>query len=319
HLRELAGRRRISLLEACEIAGETSLREAHARKVQAFAKMIAQLASDLDRPVREIMEDVVRVSGLNEVLRKAEDNAWENVGELISTAAEFDEANEDATLADYLHQVSLVSDVDRMDGTAGAVTLMTLHAAKGLEFPVVFIIGCEEGLLPFDRSEIGDVRWMSDDDAQLEEERRLAFVGMTRTQTELTLSCVRSRMIRGRHKPQAASMFLEEIGDTGVQREDLTSGEPSRPSSGKSGHRGGFYDDVEERRIIESSVDANPFPPEYEYLKVGSMVRHPQFGKGKVVKLAQQWPETRATIHFESWGSKKIVLAMTNLELVWKD
>jgi DNA helicase-2/ATP-dependent DNA helicase PcrA len=121
------------------------------------------------------MEEVVRTSGMEAHLRKIGDQELaelKNVEELISAAAEFDKEQPEGTLVDYLAQVSLVADVDHMDNVGGAVTLMTLHAAKGLEFPVVAIIGLEDGVLPHSRAR--------DNLDELEEERRLFFVGITR-------------------------------------------------------------------------------------------------------------------------------------------
>ena len=314
-LGQLAGSRGLSLREAARTPADAGLSAAPVKRVTAFSELIDELAGDLDRPVREIMEDVVRRSGLEEALREEEQgDPMANVAELISTAAEFDAASDAATLADYLHQVGLVSDIDHMNGEGGAVTLMTLHAAKGLEFPAVFIIGCEDGLLPFRRPDSPGALSMVASQAQLEEERRLAFVGMTRAEDELTLTCARRRMIRGRTSSQTASMFLNEIGTDGVEHEDLTTKRraPGPPSAG----RGGFYADTRERAIIEVLADERPPPPEYEYLTEGCMVSHPKFGLGRVVKLTGVWPETRATIHFEQWGPKRIVLAMTTLEVL---
>ncbi len=125
--------------------------------------------------VQAIMEQTVRASGLEQMLRKenpdGEDQAA-NVAELISAAAEYDKENPQGSLADYLAAVSLVSDADKVEGSQGSVTLMTLHAAKGLEFPVVAMIGLEEGCLPHARAQ--------DNPDDLEEERRLCFVGITR-------------------------------------------------------------------------------------------------------------------------------------------
>ncbi len=315
-LGELATVRGLSLLEACRHASQATLSPTAAKRVERFCELIAELAGDLDRPVREITEDVVRKSGLAEALRAGEtEDAYANVGELISTAAEFDATSDpdSSGLGDYLQRISLISDVDHMEGSSGAVTLMTLHAAKGLEFPVVFIIGCEGGLLPFERSD--DQAWQREapNHVQLEEERRLAFVGMTRAKDELTLSCARIRMIRGRRTPQTASMFLDEIGTEGVKWEDLTT-----PRSRPAARGGGFYADSEERAIIEAMDDGPSYPPEYEHLAEGCLVRHPQFGIGRVLKLTQRWPDTRATIDFERLGPKKIVLAKTHLELLWQ-
>jgi len=324
-LASFAGQRGMSLLAACARPEDAGVGPAAAKKVAAFAAMIDGLSARADRPVQQVMEDVVRLTGLEESLAAGDEQggARDNVGELISTAAEFDrdyQGQPDApagALAEYLHQVSLVSDIDHVEGQAQAVTLMTLHAAKGLEFPVVFIIGCEEGLLPFDRGQPDDDARSVSAAAQLEEERRLAFVGMTRAKDQLTMTAARYRMQRGRTTPQAASSFLTEIGADGVKLEDLTTAQ-ARPLATHAKGRGGFYADVQQRELIEAGCE-HALPGEYEYLKVGSTVRHPQFGLGKVTALAQRWPETRATIAFRHSGTKKIVLARTTLEVVWGD
>ena len=126
----------------------------------------------------------------------------------------------------------------------------------------------------------------------LEEERRLAFVGMTRAEDQLTLSCARRRAVRGMRVSQAASPFLDEIGSKGVDAEDLTTERRAVPAA-----RGGFYEDIEQRRIIEATADADErAPPEYEHLRAGCRVSHPQFGCGTVRRLSQQWPETRVDV-----------------------
>jgi len=329
-LAESAG---ISLLEACRRAGQAGLGGAAVKKVAAFADIVGSLGEGLDRPVREIIEDVVQRSGLSDALDGREDagrDALANIDELISVAAQFDDANGGAGLADYLLQVSLVSDVDHFeaaDSTAaakkprGAVTLMTLHAAKGLEFPAVFIIGCEDGLLPFKRADESSLPGQDDRRGHdPEEERRLAFVGMTRARDELTLSCARYRMTRGRTTPQAASPFLDEIGPEQVAFEDLTTREAPGYVSGAG--RGGFYADVHQRRAIEAMSwpdqarldEQVPLPPEYEHLCVGCRVSHPKFGLGRVTRLRRRWPDTRAEVLFERYGRKTIVLSKTTLE-----
>jgi DNA helicase-2/ATP-dependent DNA helicase PcrA len=284
--------------------------------------MMTSLTHELDRPVREIMESTVRATGLEEAYRQAEEgDAWGNVAELISTAAEYDGEAEETSLGGYLQQISLVSDVDHMEGGGGAVTLMTLHAAKGLEFPVVFIMGCEDGLLPFARQDSPALVRFQPNSPELEEERRLAFVGMTRAMDHLTLTCARRRMLRGRTTPMPESMFLSEIGDQDIAREDLSLGGGrlervlgGMPANGLG--TGGFYAETEERAMIEAMDEDRSYPSEYQYLCEGCLVRHPKFGVGKVVKLSQPWPETRATIHFQQWGPKKIVLAKTSVELI---
>ncbi len=335
-----AERRGLSLIDACRNVAEAGLGKAPTKKVAAFAEMIDALVAAVDEtPLGELVAGVAAASGIEAKLKGAEDDrdreAWGNVGELISSAVQFDELAEgETTLADFLHQVSLVSDVDKMDGPGGAVTLMTLHAAKGLEFPVVFIVGCEEGMLPFQRAGWGGDTWgkLSPDD--LEEERRLAFVGMTRAKDELTLTHVTSRFVRGQFKPQAPSRFLDEI-DPGVL--DRTDGTTRLSSRGGRSRRfgGGFYEDADLREQIEAmddeyddgefapsfddgpDDDAPSIPPEYEHLRRGCRVYHPKFGYGKLVRVAgPARPPTRVDVTFDDYGPKTLVLALSKLELV---
>jgi len=327
-LQAFAAANGVSVLAACRSATAAESLGRSAGKVRAFGERIDALAADTGRPVREIVEQVFRRSGMEEAFEAEQEEARQaraNIDELITTAAEFDEATDGGTLSDYLHQVSLVSDLDHFDGAGGAVTLMTLHAAKGLEFPAVLIVGCEDGLLPFSRADFRrggrpasgpDAR----EQAELEEERRLAFVGMTRAKDELTLSCARRRMLRGRRVSQSASRFLGEIGRECVLGEDRTTPDPSglgRMLRGRpGGARGGFYEDVAEREVIEAMAEETPPPPEYQYLAPGCRVHHAMYGEGTVLKVTRPWPETRAEIAFDDLGLKTIVLNRTNLELL---
>ncbi len=337
-----AADQRISLLEAAKRVEEVGLAAGTTKKVLAFAEMMTQLAENLNRPVREILEDLLRKTGLEEMLDKKDEETQQaraNVDELVSSAAEFDEEEHEQPLAEYLQQVSLVSDADHFEGNSGAVTLMTLHAAKGLEFPAVFIVGCEEGVLPWQKQAGGFGE--GEDIFQMEEERRLAFVGITRAKDHLTLLSARARRIRGQLEAQAASRFLAEIGSEAVHVEDLTT--VSADAMRKPMQRGGFYSETRERSAIEAFADREmvkenqavekalkasditesygddeetPFPPEYEHLKPGCLVHHAKFGVGKIVKLSQRWPDTRADIHFHEYGPKRLVLRLTHLEVM---
>jgi DNA helicase-2/ATP-dependent DNA helicase PcrA len=345
-LQTLASARGANLLDACGLAAEASLSGATAKKVQAFAELIRSLAGATGA-VRDIVEEVIRRSGMEQAFSgKDEDDrqARSNLAELVSTAAEFD-TEFGGTLAEYLQQVSLVSDVDHLEGAGGTVTLMTLHAAKGLEFPVVFMVGCEQGLLPFVRGEESANGWsvVGAPVEGLEEERRLCFVGMTRAMNELTMSCVHQRMLRGQTTSQAPSQFLTEIGDEDTRTEDLSlpTGAEAKMSSR---HRGGYYTDVAEREAIEAMEerrrgfgrgafgsphgrarrfgeeddfpDDSPLPSEYEHINTGSRVHHPMFGNGTVVSIDRQpWPNTRVIVAFDMVGVKKLVLAAAKLEL----
>ena len=322
-LAQAGASRGLGLLDACNNPELAALGAGAAKKVWAFAQMMASLGANLDRPVKDVVSDVVKETGLEAALGDTDEEdaqARANVEELINSAAEFDENNPDGRLGEYLHQVSLVSDVDRLEGEAGgAVTLMTLHAAKGLEFPVVFVIGWEEGLLPFYRGEPppGGQPSKRPQGDENEEERRLAFVGMTRAREELTLTCARFRMVRGRSESRVSSPFLTEIGRDAVSVEDVTlegrwQRQPRVPS-----RAGGFYDDVSERRLIEQiAQDDGGFPSEYEYLREGCRVRHEKFGAGKVTRVRMPWPETRVEVVFDGFGPKTLVLRHTKLEVL---
>src|SRR5262249_15611700 len=182
----------------------------------------ARLRSLPTRPVYPLVERVLRLSGLQTMLDEDSDPekpALANVNELVTAAAEYDRdhqippgaaaeagaANEhDGTLAGFLEQIALVSDTDRLDLAGGAVTLMTLHAAKGLEFPLVYMVGLEQELLPHRRAIVGG-------DSEIEEERRLCFVGMTRAMRRLTLTYADYRTVRGMNQRTLASRFLREL------------------------------------------------------------------------------------------------------------
>ncbi|MDP6044837.1 MAG: UvrD-helicase domain-containing protein [Phycisphaerae bacterium] len=307
-----------SVLEVCKDGLAAGLRAAAAKKVAAFHDLIISFAALKDRPVAQIANHIIDTISLKDAFGgddAPDSSAWRNVGELVNNAAEFDSRSEGGTLEEYLHQVALIADVDHMEGGDGAVTLMTLHSAKGLEFPAVFIVGWELGLLPFHRGDQMRPRHLGSSPED-EEERRLAFVGMTRAMEHLTLTCARKRMQRGRTETQIASPFLNEIGTEMVDVEDRTT-PPTNPWANRPGPRGGFHDDTCVREMIEAADIDEAFPPEYEYLRAGSMVQHPTFGRGRVVaRGTQRWPETRLEIHFEDLGPKTIKLSVVRLELL---
>jgi DNA helicase-2/ATP-dependent DNA helicase PcrA len=245
--------------------------------------------------VTKLMETVVRQSGLEEFYKKAggdEQDELNNINELISSAAEYDAGNPDGNVVDYLAQVSLVSDTDHLKDNGGAVTMMTLHAAKGLEFPVVAMIGLEEGCLPHSRAR--------GDQAQLEEERRLCFVGITRAQERLILSKAAYRTIRGLRERTVASPFLNEMSQSDLEVIDR---------SGIDSFDDGEDDHIRQRMQDESDRLGGQF-------KRGQLVRHKIFGLGRVADITPMGSQTRAIIEFNTAGRKTLILEYAKLEAV---
>jgi ATP-dependent DNA helicase UvrD/PcrA len=255
--------------------------------------------------VREIVEMVIQQSGLEEYLRKIggeEHDELDNVKELITSATEFDKEKPEGSLDDFLAQISLVSDADHMQGAGGAITLMTLHAAKGLEFPVVAIIGLEEGVLPHSRA-----RQNSDD---LEEERRLFFVGITRAQERLIISKAAQRTIRGIRERTIPSPFLYEMPSEDLNTIDRTGVESfapqRRPSSWPQSAARGRDSSTED--TPESSYH-RPATGQYSHLRAGQTVRHPRYGIGKIREIDETSEQrTRAVVQFNQVGQKTFYL-----------
>lgn len=180
-----------------------------AAKVKKFVALLDELTRQSESSVVDAMNAALDLTGLEAMYRAESDESGEdrqaNLLELVSAAQRYDDEVPEPTLEDFLQRVSLTSDQDAIDGEEDAVLLLTLHAAKGLEFPVVFVVGLEQGLLPHERALGGD--------GDIEEERRLAFVGITRAQEQLTLTHARQRLLRGMLMPRAASQFLSELPD----------------------------------------------------------------------------------------------------------
>lgn len=281
----------MSLWQAMESAARIEgLSTRAANSARAFVEMVNRwrgIAAS-GRGVQPVMEDIVRTSGYEQHLRKTggeELAELANVNELISSAAEYDAGNPESSLGEYLAIVSLVSDADHLKGAGGAVTLMTLHAAKGLEFPVVAMIGMEEGVLPHSRAR--------DNPSELEEERRLCFVGITRAQQRLIMTRAAFRTVRGLRERSITSPFLAEMPQDNLRIVDRT-GLRDLPSVAPSGLRAG---------------ETPEFTP-------GQMVRHPTFGVGKITEVSDVGQHTRAIVEFRLAGRKTLILQYARLEPV---
>ena len=267
--------------------------------------------------IKGVIERVIKESGLEDELKKKQDEAKEsdplaNIYELVNVAAEFDGLNPGATLDDFIEQVTLASDVDKLQDTGGAVTLMTLHAAKGLEFPFVAMVGMEDGLIPHARA----IGGMANPD-ELEEERRLAFVGITRAMKKLVLSHARYRMVRGETIRTVASQFFGEMPDEIFEEIDMT-GEEGEDSGSLSYRDEGSYARQAQRTrgnfgAPEPLSDAKQVAGEF---RKGMLVRHPQFGMGRIDSITPAGTMTRAEVIFQGMGRKTLILQYARLQRV---
>ncbi len=277
------------------LSDEAALSEAgrSAAKVKQFAELIAALTPATTMPAPQALDFVMSHSGLRALYggeEEADDSPSRNLDELINAATAFQNEHPEATLVDWLEHAALISDVDSVEEGGGKVTLMTLHAAKGLEFPTVFIVGLEEGLLPFRR--------YGDDDpnsVDIEEERRLLFVGMTRAKKELMLSHARYRMLRGVTQRTVRSPFLDELPSDQVEwRGD----DKDRPTSAK--------------RITPSGQ----LPVDIAEWTIGTLVEHPGHGLGKILSIHRGLSRTHVDIQFQSGPRCSWVLEFADLKRV---
>ena len=316
-----------ALEEADELEGISA---AAVKKIRAFLDMAAAWQKLIDWKVADILREIFIRSGLKELLTGDKtDDALDNVNELIGSAARFDE-EEGAGVEEYLRQLALLSDPDTFDRDAGSVSLMTLHAAKGLEFPAVRIVGVEDGIIPHERSQ------SSSDD--LEEERRLLFVGITRAERFLSLSLAGSRTVNGMMRDSHPSRFLN--GLEGIEFDIPNFGFGSRPTSSerifsRSGKGYGFDSEVSafapgsavsknkkrgSRPITlpfdrPSSEEKAPEMEDNRPFAEGKRVQHPTLGPGRVEKFFSKDGKDRVIVKFDNGPRLNMDIRLSNLKL----
>ena len=311
---ETAEEYRISLFEVITDAQLLSMIPKLSGKVklalEEFAAMVFTFMGQLGtRPIHEIVEDVIETSGYADALEeeKKEDNRdrLENLREFISVAKNFDDgaAEGENGLADFLAQIALISDVDQTEQSDGTVTLMTFHAAKGLEFPAVFMAGMEEGLFPHSRTLL--------DDTEIEEERRTCYVGITRAERRLYLTYARQRTIYGRTEMSRPSRFLAEIPEALVEHKeaDFFGGTDLRAPSNIWGERSTR---TERKRYMpppqHTAADGSVIRPDVSAaFQAGDAVRHSKWGDGRIVAISGSGEDAELSIAFPGEGIKKFV------------
>ncbi len=219
---------------------------------------------------------------------------YDNIQELLSGIAEFSKEKPDATIDDFLAEVSLITGLDQYSDEQNSITLMTIHSAKGLEFPLVFITGCEEDIFPLNPK--------FDSDSKIEEERRLFYVALTRAEKKVFISYARSRYRFGEVAYQSKSRFLDELDSSTVK-------EINKGTQRKGGRRRkAYYDELYQE-------DFDDFNQERRSFRVGSRITHELFGNGKVLKISGTGDMTKVTIAFEEKGTKTLLLKFANIRL----
>ncbi|AEV95500.1 DNA helicase PcrA [Pediococcus claussenii] len=294
--------------------------------IENFAKMIDDLRKMAQYiSISELTEEVIDRSGYRSVLQESKtmesEARLENIEEFLTVTKEFDERNENeddvdgsTRLADFLADLALVSDQDSVEEEPTAVTLMTLHAAKGLEFPIVFLIGMEDGIFPLSRA-------MMDQD-QLEEERRLAYVGITRAQKKLYISNAFSRMLYGKTQANPASRFIDEIGEEYLKSENQNTFSSSNTTA--RGEKAYPFDKNRQARATASVYGrSTPLVAASKGTGAGALkwntgdkVQHKAWGVGTVVKVSGSGEDAELDIAFDGQGIKRLLAAFAPITKV---
>ena len=289
-----------------------------AAKIESFVTLIRTLRTQEDYfGVQELLQEVIDRTGYVKEL-EAEDTEEsrariENIDELINKAASYEESAEEPSLEGFLSEVALVADIDSMDDGTGRVIMMTLHSAKGLEFPQVYLTGMEDGLFPSYMSVD------SEDPDALEEERRLCYVGITRAMQKLTLTSAKRRMTHGETHYNRPSRFLNELPEELLKKEkrdEIKEKENQEPKprvqtsfmQAKSIFQTKAYDSVFD---LKKGMPAKAGSLDYA---VGDTVRHIKFGVGIVEKIQDGGRDYEVTVNFEKCGVKKMFAAFAKLK-----
>lgn len=310
HLRNYAEPRGLSLLEAAaDVAKIPAIRGKAASGLQQFVRLMNGLRELRDHPPDDIVEQVIERSGYGAMLRDSgqdEDlERYENIKELVTAAQQFARDDSSRTLSDYLETLALASDVDSWDDQKDHVSVMTMHAAKGLEFPVVYILAVEQGILPHARS--------LDQPDEIEEERRLCFVGMTRAKEELYLCRANYREFGGQQRCAIPSDFLLEIEGV-VECEDHSSA--TGPMTAAQYWRGSGHPSARSGWAEAGVIPRSRGRGSQGNFYVGAIVEHEEYGHGRVVEISGLGALRRMRVRFRS-GEK--VFAGDNVRLSLTD
>ena len=309
-----ADSRDISFFEALEEAGEIPGLGKAALKIQPFVHLIHEMRLSLaDMSMQDLIQAILDKTGYAEDLKNEDTDEsearLENIDEFINKAVTYEEGAEEPNLSGFLEEVALVADIDSVEDGDNRVLLMTLHSAKGLEFPYVYLAGMEDGLFPSYMSIAAD-----DPTEEIEEERRLCYVGITRAMKELTITCARCRMVRGETQYNNVSRFVREIPSELLARKSVMPREPKKPEvpqntsyqKAKEAFRTKTFDPQQFKVVKADKLDYT----------VGDQVSHVKFGKGTVLEITEGGRDYEVKVDFERFGVKKMFASFAKLKKV---
>lgn len=329
-----------SMYEIIKYAEQYELNRVKANSIQ-FVEVIEELRKQVNQiPISELIKLTLNKTGYVKALENENtieaESRIQNLEEFLTVAIEFEEQMAENTLAEFLESISLTSDIDNMEESEDTVTLMTLHSAKGLEFPMVFLVGMEEGIFPGYKS-IGEIK-------ELEEERRLFYVGITRAMQYLYLTCAKRRTIFGSTSYNQMSRFLKEIpkdlldGYEEIDNEDNNSFKDSNYGWEYGTNYAGKvktykFDNVEKIPEVKEKVGAFQFRTAESFLnslnkkasdrqvditkyKEGQRIYHKKFGEGTINKIEQEGEDYKLDIQFDKVGHKRLMAKFAELEII---
>ncbi len=346
-IQEISDKTGTSMYEIIKNAAEYGLNRVYSNS-RDFIEQIEELRSKKEElKISELIKETLRETGYTKALELENsveaETRIQNLEEFLTVAIEFEEESADNTLAEFLESITLSSDIDGMEEQEDSVTLMTLHSAKGLEFPVVFLAGMEEGLFPGYKS-IGEPK-------ELEEERRLFYVGITRAKQYLYLTCAKHRTIFGSTSYNQVSRFVKEIPD------ELLEGYSEVINNNTSNNNDEFKDygyrwsygkgqtvktykmDEDDKKVVAKVFGNNSNQSEFQFrtaesflnsikqnkqdnnvdiskYQVGQRVYHKKFGEGTITKLEQEGNDIKVDLEFDKVGHKRLMAKFAGLEII---
>lgn len=300
----------VSFLDACFSSDSIDTLGNAKKKINGFADLIREFRrkmqeGSLEELFKYITDETGYIANLKAEETEEAEGRIENINELLNKVVTYEREAEEASLSELLEEIALVADIDNLEDSDNRVVLMTLHSAKGLEFPYVFICGMEDGIFP------SYMTVMSEDDDDMEEERRLCYVGITRAKKKLYLSAAKRRMMQGRTQFNKVSRFIDEIPEQLLQLDTGVNFKEKRPDKAlfSSNRSNRFRKPYQAKSFTSTKMDTLPYD-------VGDMVKHIKFGKGKVLEIVSGGRDYEVTVDFEKAGVKKMFASFAKLKKV---